>query len=87
MNIPELAMIATTSKGQFWRLHHVGYVVASIRTVAERFARSVAASWDQTIIYDRLQAVRVTFIGSIIVPAPCWNWWSPPGRIPLYSGS
>ena len=30
-------------------LHHVGYVVRSIEEVAEGFARSIGASWDQKV--------------------------------------
>ena len=44
------------------RLHHIGFVVASISPTVERFARSVAASWDGQIIHDPLQAVRVAFL-------------------------
>lgn len=43
------------------KLHHVGYVIASIQQSAERFARSLGATWDGNIIFDPLQKVRVTF--------------------------
>ena len=43
------------------KLHHVGYVVASIQQSAEAFIRSLGASWDGNIIFDPLQKVRVTF--------------------------
>jgi methylmalonyl-CoA/ethylmalonyl-CoA epimerase len=43
------------------RLHHLGYVVAAISTVAEAFAESIAARWDGRIIHDPLQRVRVAF--------------------------
>ena len=43
-------------------LHHIGYVVSSIATVGERFAKSVAATWDGRIIHDPLQKVFVSFL-------------------------
>ncbi|HEX4005001.1 MAG TPA: VOC family protein [Acidobacteriaceae bacterium] len=44
------------------RLHHIGFVLASIREGAESFADSLAASWDGKIIFDPIQKVRVTFL-------------------------
>lgn len=43
-------------------MHHVGFVVASIPDVVERFARSISATWDGQIFHDPLQKVRVTFL-------------------------
>jgi methylmalonyl-CoA/ethylmalonyl-CoA epimerase len=43
-------------------LHHIGYVVPSIATVGARFAKSIAATWDEQIIYDPLQKVLVSFL-------------------------
>lgn len=44
------------------RLHHTGFVVASIETVMESFCRSVAGTgWSETW-HDPLQRVRVAFI-------------------------
>jgi len=42
-------------------LHHLGFVVTSISTVAEEFAASMSARWNGEIIHDPLQQVRVTF--------------------------
>jgi len=42
-------------------LHHLGFVVASISTVAKEFAASMSASWDGEIIHDPIQRVRVSF--------------------------
>ncbi len=47
---------------QFWRLHHVGFVVSSIEAVADSFARSIGATWNQKVIHDPLQVVRVAFV-------------------------
>lgn len=44
------------------RLHHIGYVVASIEECAESFARSLGATWDGRIVFDPLQKVQVTFL-------------------------
>jgi methylmalonyl-CoA/ethylmalonyl-CoA epimerase len=43
------------------RLHHVGFVVASIEDCAEAFALSLGATWDRKIFFDPIQKVRVTF--------------------------
>jgi len=43
-------------------LHHIGYVVASIRQSAEGFARSLGMQWDGRIIHDPRQTVYVSFL-------------------------
>ena len=45
------------------RLHHVGFVVASIEKSVESFARSLDLPWQETGFEDPLQRVRVTFLG------------------------
>jgi methylmalonyl-CoA/ethylmalonyl-CoA epimerase len=44
------------------KLHHIGFVLASIEESAESLARSLCATWDGNIILDPLQKVRVTFL-------------------------
>jgi methylmalonyl-CoA/ethylmalonyl-CoA epimerase len=44
------------------RLHHIGFVVASIDEGAETFARSLGATWDGRVVFDPLQKVRVAFL-------------------------
>ena len=44
------------------RLHHVGFVVASIERAMPGFVRSLAATWDEQIIHDPLQKVKVAFL-------------------------
>jgi methylmalonyl-CoA/ethylmalonyl-CoA epimerase len=44
------------------KLHHIGFVLASIEESAEAFAQSLCASWDGKIIFDPLQNVHVTFL-------------------------
>jgi hypothetical protein len=44
------------------RLHHVGYVVASISGSAPQFARSLSLRWDGQVIHHPMQFVKVTFL-------------------------
>jgi len=44
------------------RLHHVGFVLASIEEKAEAMARSLGAKWDGNIILDPLQKAKVSFL-------------------------
>jgi len=44
------------------RMHHVGYVVASIQETVRGFAESIRATWDEQIFADPNQVVRVTFL-------------------------
>lgn len=48
----------------FLRLHHVGYVVASIDHTVASFAKSVNGSWNGSVFHDPIQRVRVTFINT-----------------------
>ncbi|HKD86227.1 MAG TPA: VOC family protein [Terriglobales bacterium] len=44
------------------RLHHVGFVVASIEQAMPGFLRSLAARWDVKVFHDPLQKVKVAFL-------------------------
>lgn len=44
------------------RLHHVGFVVTSIEQAMPGFVRSLAATWDERVIHDPLQKVKVAFL-------------------------
>lgn len=44
------------------KMHHIGFVLASIQESAESFARSLGATWDGNVVFDPLQKVRVTFL-------------------------
>jgi methylmalonyl-CoA/ethylmalonyl-CoA epimerase len=44
------------------RLHHMGYVVASIDSAMPGFLRQLGAMWDGQIFHDPNQGVRVAFI-------------------------
>jgi len=44
------------------RLHHVGFVVASISECVQGFRESIGADWDKKIFHDQLQKARVTFL-------------------------
>ena len=47
------------------RLHHVGFVVASIQAGIKGFRASLTASWDGRIFHDPLQKVHVTFLSTV----------------------
>jgi methylmalonyl-CoA/ethylmalonyl-CoA epimerase len=47
------------------RIHHIGYVVRSIKEIADRFAESIGASWDKQIIKDPLQGALVAFFPGV----------------------
>jgi len=44
------------------RLHHVGFVVASIAASMDGFLRSLSASWDGQVFEDPIQKVRAAFL-------------------------
>lgn len=44
------------------KMHHIGYVVASIQESGRSFELSLGAAWDGNIILDPIQKVRVTFL-------------------------
>jgi methylmalonyl-CoA/ethylmalonyl-CoA epimerase len=46
------------------RLHHVGYVTASIAASVDEYTRASGLVWDGRIIHDPLQMVSVAFLGS-----------------------
>jgi methylmalonyl-CoA/ethylmalonyl-CoA epimerase len=51
-------------------LHHIGYIVASIKDAAENFAQSIGAKWDGVVIHDPLQEVNVSFMQSRVPNDP-----------------
>jgi methylmalonyl-CoA/ethylmalonyl-CoA epimerase len=61
-------------------LHHIGYVVPSIAAVSARFAKSIAATWDERIVYDPLQRVSVSFLIPPGEPAPQIELVEPSGE-------
>jgi methylmalonyl-CoA/ethylmalonyl-CoA epimerase len=62
------------------RMHHVGFVVASIAAIAPGFAQSIAAQWDGNVIHDPLQVVRVTFLRSNCDADPLFELIEPAGE-------
>jgi methylmalonyl-CoA/ethylmalonyl-CoA epimerase len=46
------------------RLHHVGYVTASIAGSVDGYVKAFGLEWDGRIIHDPLQMVAVAFLGS-----------------------
>jgi methylmalonyl-CoA/ethylmalonyl-CoA epimerase len=55
-------MLTGLSTNMSSRLHHVGFVVSSIPQEIGKFADSIGAQWNETIVYDPLQKARVTFL-------------------------
>jgi methylmalonyl-CoA/ethylmalonyl-CoA epimerase len=44
------------------KMHHIGFVVASIQESGQSFALAIGAKWDGNIVRDPIQKVRVTFL-------------------------
>jgi methylmalonyl-CoA/ethylmalonyl-CoA epimerase len=72
-----LDVVGTTVTTTF---HHVGYVVASITSVGQDFARCLGAHWDGTIIHDPLQQARVTFMHCGRLESPAIELVEPAGE-------
>jgi len=68
------------SENEPMRLHHVGYVVGSIQTMADRFAESIGAIWDGKVILDPLQGAKVTFIANRAHTLPLVELVQPEGE-------
>ena len=58
-------------------LHHLGFVVPSISTAAEGFAASISARWDNQIIHDPIQRVRVAFFNPVDARNPVFELVEP----------
>ncbi len=61
-------------------LHHVGFVVASIRDTAPPMAVLLGCEWDGNIILDPLQQAHVTFLRSRNVADPLFELVEPEGH-------
>jgi methylmalonyl-CoA/ethylmalonyl-CoA epimerase len=44
------------------RIHHIGFVVPSIKDSAPGFVRTLGANWDEVVFADPGQKVKVTFL-------------------------
>lgn len=49
---------------KYTRLHHVGYVTASIADSVDEYTKSSGLVWDGRIIHDPLQMVSVAFLSA-----------------------
>jgi methylmalonyl-CoA/ethylmalonyl-CoA epimerase len=58
-------------------LHHLGFVVASISSVAEEFAASISGRWDGKITHDPIQRVRVAFFSPVDTRNPVFELVEP----------
>lgn len=66
--------------------HHVGFVVASIPKSAPGFISMLHADWDEQIIHDPNQNVRVTFLKSRHAGDPLWELVEPADeKSPVYA--
>ncbi len=61
-------------------LHHLGFVVSSISTVAEGFAASISARWDGKVIHDPIQRARVAFFFPVDARNPVFELVEPAGE-------
>ena len=57
--------------------HHVGFVVASIPRTVQGFSAMLQTDWDEQIIHDPNQGVRVTFLKSRRPGDPLWELVEP----------
>jgi len=55
-------MVASPNPSSGLRLHHVGFVVASLEASAPGMARALLTEWTREIFTDPLQRVKVTFL-------------------------
>ena len=62
------------------RLHHVGYVTASIAGSVDEYTKATGLVWDGRIIHDPLQMVSVAFLGSPDDRSPVVELVEPAGR-------
>jgi methylmalonyl-CoA/ethylmalonyl-CoA epimerase len=62
-------------------LHHLGFVVASITTVAGEFAAFMSAHWDGKVIHDPLQRVSVAFFSPVDLRNPVFELVEPAGEV------
>jgi methylmalonyl-CoA/ethylmalonyl-CoA epimerase len=62
------------------RLHHVGFVVASIADAIGHYQRSLGVAWDGVVIADPLQMARVTFLPSNLSAEATVELVEPAGR-------
>jgi len=60
-------------------MHHVGYVVRSIREAAQGFIDSLALEWDGRVIHDPLQTVCVSFFRPRAAGSPLIELIEPAG--------
>ena len=61
-------------------LHHLGYIVKSIEKSAMKFVRSLALEWDEKIIHDPLQTVKVSFFTPRFPGNPVFELVEPAGE-------
>ena len=61
-------------------LHHLGFVVRCISSVADVFAASISANWDGEVTHDPIQRVRVAFLHPVDTRNPVFELIEPAGE-------
>jgi len=62
------------------RLHHLGFVVASITDSVSDYRQQFGLRWDERVFHDPIQRVRVTFLESAIPGEPLFELVEPAGE-------
>lgn len=44
------------------KMHHIGFIVPSIQESGKSFGLALGTTWDENIVFDPIQRVRVTFL-------------------------
>jgi methylmalonyl-CoA/ethylmalonyl-CoA epimerase len=44
------------------KMHHIGFVVPSIQDSGKSFCLALGLTWDENVVFDPIQKVRVTFL-------------------------
>src|SRR5271154_4350078 len=44
------------------KLHHIGFIVPSIPDSGKSFCLALGLTWDENVVFDPIQKVRVTFL-------------------------
>ena len=62
------------------RLHHLGFVVASIEESVAGYIEQFGLSWDERVFHDPFQRVRVTFLRTANAGEPRFELVEPAGE-------
>jgi methylmalonyl-CoA/ethylmalonyl-CoA epimerase len=77
---PMISSMDATLSPDSGKLHHIGFIVASISESVQGFIDSLQAEWDGKIFHDPNQVVRVTFLKIQQGEAPLLELVEPAGE-------